>query len=93
MLLIGLSYVSGCEPAETLGMTMRNKYLRRARVLERDFAVVLRCFAHGLPDRSQDVRGQQEHHSSASWVAAAAGGAGSGATLRMGICVWRGGGG
>jgi transposase len=28
---------------------MRNKYLRRARVLERDFRVVLRCFAHDLP--------------------------------------------
>jgi len=28
---------------------MRNKYLRRARVLERDFRAVLRCFAHDLP--------------------------------------------
>ena len=28
---------------------MRNKYLRRARVLERDFRAVLRCFANDLP--------------------------------------------
>ena len=28
---------------------MRNKYLRRAHVLERDFRVVLRCFAHDVP--------------------------------------------
>ncbi len=28
---------------------MRNKYLRRARVLERDFRAVLRCFAHDVP--------------------------------------------
>jgi transposase len=28
---------------------MRNKYLRRARVLERDFRTMLRCFAHDLP--------------------------------------------
>ena len=28
---------------------MRNKYLRRARILERDFRAVLRCFAHDLP--------------------------------------------
>lgn len=30
----GLSWLSGCEPAETLELTMRNKYLRSARVLE-----------------------------------------------------------
>ena len=28
---------------------MRNKYLCRAHVLERDFRAVLRCFAHDLP--------------------------------------------
>lgn len=28
---------------------MRNKYLKRARVLERDFRAVLRCFAHDVP--------------------------------------------
>mgnify|MGYP001547690053 FL=1 len=28
---------------------MRNKYLKRAHVLERDFRAVLRCFAHDVP--------------------------------------------
>ena len=28
---------------------MRNNYLRRARVLERDFRAMLRCFANDLP--------------------------------------------
>ncbi|MGH7988680.1 MAG: hypothetical protein ACREDS_00590, partial [Limisphaerales bacterium] len=32
----GLSQMSGWEPAERLGMAMRNKYLRRARILEGD---------------------------------------------------------
>jgi hypothetical protein len=28
---------------------MRNKYLKRARVLERECRAVLRCFAHDVP--------------------------------------------
>jgi transposase len=41
--------LSGCESAEAPGMTVRNKYLRCVRVLERDFRAVVRCFAHDLP--------------------------------------------
>lgn len=51
---------------------MRNKYLRRARVLERDFRAVLRCFARA--DRHQNVWRQQEHRPPALRSAATAGG-------------------
>jgi hypothetical protein len=55
------SWSSGCERVEALELTMRNNYLRRARVLERDFRAVLRCFAHNLPRSYTPIRHGQKY--------------------------------